>query len=1201
MFYAVYKNELKRSVKALSFWVSFGVLFFIAFANVADTTPGRTIVFEYGQKSHNSPLLMTRFLAILTAMGVLFSVMMVARSVARDFSARVHDFYFTTPISKSAYLGGRFCAGLSANILLYLSIVLATILACLIIDPKYHGPLTAGPFIFEVFVILIPNLLLMGSIFFAVATLTRQMVTAYVAATAFLMAYGMVAMASVRAEISTSAILMDPFGIAALTDITKYWTIAEINTRMIPLDMSLVLNRLIWLSVSVLTLAFTWRKFEFVSAPQSRRKRRLQEKEPLLDAVTPMPDAVPTVALTDSPLFNLRRCISIAGREFRRIALHPAFILITLLALLQVYENFTIDDGWSAVKFPVTSRYLECVGDLYVYVLAITVIFSGVLVWRQRDHQLNEFHDTLPLPDWVGCIGKLMAMMGIHALIALLVMGLGMFTQVVSYGYTQVEPLLYVKWLFGIHLVSYWHLAVLFVFVQNLVPHKYMGYMLCSAYAVASVLVPEYADGDISLLTYGQLPGYIYSNLNGFGHRAIALIWYRVYWILGGAILVMATNALWRRDNETSLVSRMRIAWQKRTWRSGLSFTGAAVGMALVGGSIYYNNHILNEYISPKQQELRKLAYETRYKQLEHDPQPVVTDVNLAVDLFPNQRAALIQGRFVLENRTAQSIQDIHVNLLEKTITHINTLTLSMDAELTRDDKETGFRTYTLAQALEPGARTELSFDFEVRPQGFSTHNSRDALAYNGSFIFNLSFFSPEYFPQIGYNKNLELGNPQQRQHYGLAPREKTSLEEANEQTQSFGNVITYEAVISTCASQLAVTNGDLLRQWSQDKRNYFHYKTDHPMNHALVIHSGRFEVAREHHDGIDIEVYYNAKHPHNVQSLIDGAKAAYDYCTENYVPYPYSALRIVEVPHIESFGSIAFSLPTIFTWTESAGFIYDIKASEAAGNFDFVFSTSAHEMAHQWWAHNVMPADVEGIGFMAETTAMWVQVMCMERQFPPEVLQKYLRGERLGYLRNRGEETDRERPLMREHEQDYLYYSKGVLAMYTLKAYIGEDAVNRALRHIVERFGLQGERKSTTLDLVAALRKVTPPELQYLITDLFETITLHENKALSATYTELENGRYKVNLTVACKKLRADGLGNETEVALSDMIEIAVMGENGPIYQNRHSLTQSEHSFEIIVDEPPVQAGIDPDFLLMDRNIEDNLMALSELLTKNN
>jgi ABC-2 type transport system permease protein len=1194
MFFAVYRNELKRSVKALSFAVSFGVLFLIVFANVSDTTPGRTIVFEYGQKSHNSPLLMARFMAILTALGVLFSVMTVARSVARDFSARVHDFYFTAPLSKGAYLGGRFCAGLSANILLYLSIVLATVLACLMIDPKFRGPMTAGPIIFEILVILIPNLLLMGSIFFAVATLTRQMVTAYVTATAFLMAYGMVAVASVRAEISTLAIFMDPFGIAAITDITKYWTIAEINSRMIPLTLTLVLNRLLWLGVSALTLAFTYHRFKFVSVPQSGRKRSLQKEKPLLDKGTPIREAIPVVTLANSPLFNLRRCMSMAGREFRRVALHPAFILITLLALLQVHANFTLDDGWSAIKYPVTSRYLECVGDLYVYVLAITVIFSGVLVWRQRDLQMNEFHDTLPLPDWIGCLGKLMAMMGIHTLIALLVMGLGMFTQVVVYGYTQVEPLLYLKWLFGIHLISYWHLAVLFIFIQNLVSQKYVGYMICSAYAVAAILIPEYADKDISLLTYGQLPKFIYSNLNGFGHHAVALIWYRVYWLLGAIVLVMLSNVLWRRDNETGLVSRLRAAWQKRSRCFSLSFTGAVSLMALVGAFIYYHNHILNEYVSPQQEELRKLVYETQYKQLEHNPQPTVTDVNLAVDLFPAQRAALIKGRFVLENNTDQSIQDIHVNLSERKITQINALTLSADAELTRHDRETGFRTYTLAQALEPGTHTELSFDFEVFPRGFSVNNARDALAHNGSFIFNLSFFSPNYFPQIGYNKNRELGNPQQRAHYGLEVRKKLPLEEANEQTQSFGNVITYEAVISTSASQLAVTNGDLQRQWTQDERKYFHYKTRHPMNHAIVIHSGKFAVAREHHKGVDIEVYYNAKHPHNVQSLINGTKAAYDYCTQNFSPYPHGALRIVEVPHIKSFGSIAFSLPTVFTWTESSGFIHDIEASEAAGNFDYVFSTSAHEMAHQWWAHDVMPADTEGMGFMAETTAMWVQVMCMERQFPPEVLQRYLRGERLGYLRNRGDEPDRERPLMREHEQDYLYYSKGVLAMYALKAYIGEDAVNQALRQIVERFGLQGERKSTTLDFVAALREVTPVEYQYLITDLFETITLHENRALDASYTELEDGRYKVNLHVASKKFRADGLGQESEIALNDLIDIAVLGENGPLYQKRHKLTQSEHGFGIIVDEAPVQAGIDPDCLLIDRNIKDNLVAVS-------
>ena len=47
----------------------------------------------------------------------------------------------------------------------------------------------------------------------------------------------------------------------------------------------------------------------------------------------------------------------------------------------------------------------------------------------------------------------------------------------------------------------------------------------------------------------------------------------------------------------------------------------------------------------------------------------------------------------------------------------------------------------------------------------------------------------------------------------------------------------------------------------------------------------------------------------------------------------------------------------------------------------------------------------------------------------------------------------------------------------------------------------MEGERVPypDTRGLVEALRKQIPPDLLYMITDMFETITLYDNKAVSA------------------------------------------------------------------------------------------------------
>jgi ABC-2 type transport system permease protein len=84
------------------------------------------------------------------------------------------------------------------------------------------------------------------------------------------------------------------------------------------------------------------------------------------------------------------------------------------------------------------------------------------------------------------------------------------------------------------------------------------------------------------------------------------------------------------------------------------------------------------------------------------------------------------------------------------------------------------------------------------------------------------------------------------------------------------------------------------------------------------------------------------------------------------------------------------------------------------------------------------------------------------------------------------------------------------------------------------------------TRQLVAALGEQTPPQLQYLIDDGFESIVLYDNKTISATVTPTPDHQFKVTLVAQARKMKADGNGNETPVSLNDSIEIGVFkGKN--------------------------------------------------------
>jgi hypothetical protein len=209
--------------------------------------------------------------------------------------------------------------------------------------------------------------------------------------------------------------------------------------------------------------------------------------------------------------------------------------------------------------------------------------------------------------------------------------------------------------------------------------------------------------------------------------------------------------------------------------------------------------------------------------------------------------------------------------------------------------------------------------------------------------------------------------------------------------------------------------------------------------------------------------------------------------------------------------------------------------------------------------------------------------------------MKRFLKYELDSYLVGRGSERKKEQPLYRNENQPYIHYRKGSIAMYALQDAIGEDNVNRALAAYIAKVAYQEPPYTTSRELMAELKAVTPPEYQYFVTDLFETITLWENRAVSATFKEKGAGRFEVALRVSAKKLRADENGKQTEVPMDDLVDIGVLGANDePLYLKKHRIRTGETTLTLEVNAKPVKAGIDPVVKLIDRRPDDNTVPVA-------
>jgi ABC-2 type transport system permease protein len=468
--------------------------------------------------------------------------------------------------------------------------------------------------------------------------------------------------------------------------------------------------------------------------------------------------------------------------------------------------------------------------------------------------------------------------------------------------------------------------------------------------------------------------------------------------------------------------------------------------------------------------------------------------------------------------------------------------------------------------------------------RGFEDEPSFFPVVQNGTF------FDNRFLPGIGYNPEGELTDEAERDRRGLPPRPRARpIDDPHGLARNFvsrdADWIDFRVTLSTSPDQVALAPGRLEREWRQGGRRWFAYRMDVPMLNFYSFLSARYTVRRAKWKDVEIEVFHHPSHAYNVDRMIRAVQKSLDYYTQAFGPYQHRQVRIVEFPR---YGDFAQSFAGTIPYSEGIGFIADVKADD----IDYPFFVTGHEVAHQWWGHQVAPADVQGAAMLSETLSEYSALMVMEKQYGRGQIGRFLRHELDGYLQGRTGERLGEMPLALVENQQYIHYNKGALAMYALRDYVGEAAVNGALRAFLEETRNATGPYPTSRDLLRHLYAATPDTLDYLVEDLFETVTLWDLRATRAEGTELPDGRYEVRLTVSARKKRAGPLGDETEEPIDDFVEIGVFGrdEDEPIYLRKERFTGGDRTFRIVLDERPLRAGIDPLHKLIDRDLDDNL-----------
>jgi len=879
-----------------------------------------------------------------------------------------------------------------------------------------------------------------------------------------------------------------------------------------------------------------------------------------------------------------------------------------------------------------TSTFMSTLvlNTLALPVLIVMVFFGGDIIWREKTAGIHEILDATPVKNSSLLGAKWIALSLVLLTMILVGILFGIIAQIsLSSGQVDVNPLIYFKTGLLAFGFTFTLQAFLVMFVQNFMPNRVVGMlgaaMIIIFFAFGVTQLPFFHP----LMDYGSVsPGQL-SEMSGYADLS-RFKSFGLYW--SSLALVLAVLSIWfyRRGLQNGLLARLR--------RISSAITLPTAGFALLGlatfigmGTSIHGSYEDGEYRNRKQGEKRLVTYEKLVKPHEKDPQPEVTAVKANVQFYPNKREAVVSGELSLINPYDIPLTEFFLRAATAHEEDVRKMDVRGAVRVTTGELAEGLKDYDINifrfdTPLAPGAKTVIDFETYFHPPKLGDGS---VMVENGTFVNN-----NQVIPSIGIQPNY-IQNPDTRRKYDLPELEDMPARTDSEARQrnffdAHSHYVDFEATICTDSNQIGIAPGELLRTYEQENRSCRDYKAIRPIANFFSFLSGDYTVARDEWtapDGtkIPLEIFHYASHDYNVPLMLEAMKDSFKTFTREYGPYQYSQLRIIEFP----FRSFAQSFAGTVPFSENIGFMRDPGNPEDNKSVDLATYVTMHEIGHQWFGHQIMPAQTVGFNVLSEGLTENASMTAYEEELGWQKARRVLEQRAIQtYLVARTLDNDDEPPLAKAESQQYLVYNKASWVFWGLKQYMGEDKMQAAIRQFVTDFGEKGAPYPTTLELTQYLRDAAGPEYDQLITDYWDRITFW-NLGFAEGHDPISkpnaNGGYDVTVQIRVDKLIAsEEDGKETSVAemdgegLNEWIEIGlyttdpkdtfgdewlklerirITDENSVAVEDETARTLE---VTITVNEPPTHVLVDPRRLLIERNVNDNGRKIEGQLAKN-
>ena len=1129
----------------------------------------------------NAPAVIYRNLAVMGIILFAITAIISAGALARDLESGAANIIYPAIIHEKKYFLGKYIGVMLANFAVVLGYPLGILLFPFlgIGSPEQFGPVPVGQMVHGFFLFTVPNLVFLVTFAVFLVVMFRKAAAAYLGVLLICILFLLSTSARKDSLYPLIIELFDPFGYCSVESITDKMDVLELNSAYLPVTPTLLLNRLIWGAMSLFLFVTALLKYNFKTFT-ARFVKKSPGKENAVNSFSQAGQAV-SPAMKQGFASHLVKSLQLTASDMKNILGSPIFLGITAtLFLMFLGYNFFWTSAYylTTSHLPLTSVMTYIRIPMLVVISLILLILSGELLFKDRTAGVWQIVDAMPTPSWVFVLSRLLAMAGVAFLILSLIFVAGVLSQWVM-GFTDIEWGLYLRdlygprfgWLTCLHIISlaffcgaffssrlHGHIVsiALFIFISMSVDFKLIEQLRFGFPFVPGVFGPE---------------KYNYSEMNGYGVLDAGLGWYAGAWTALAAFFCIFTLLLWNRGVNRTVKERWQVLKQTLRTSGGRALAASMICCLFLFGYFQYGIHenlvVKAGYQTDAQKEAESAAYEKKYSQYKEAPRPKITDMDLVLNLFPKKREANYTARLVLENKTAEAIDALHVDWDKKLI--LRKLAASdHDLEKAEDDQRLRHAVYRLQPALGPGEKMGLTVKANLAYKGFHQSEYQGDLTYNGTVL------GTDFLPLFGYDRSRELTNNKERLRQGLAlldsrmDKANNAFSRGNRFESLQSDALTWNMVISTDGDQSIVGPGKRIRTWQEGGRSYARFCSQRPGAMDFKIISARLMAKEFECRGVCCRLFHSPCHTYNLSVFKDAVEKIVPWLTRELGPYPYSQLQVVEKPfYDDDFVSYA----NVTAISESRGWTAEIKKKEDG---EYIYLIVAEQLARQWILASLKVADVQGAQFLTESMARYYAFRFMDEFLGREQTRKWLNLAYKDYEKGRGEEGIEEKPLLLVDRASYLSRHKGGPALYALTQRSGVKTFDHWLAKWIAQAGHK-HGFLTSADFYKGLKSFLPADLHPFARDWFEKRVQYK-----LSLREVQAKDRKLALTILAARQEYGGKSWAGEVPFSTPLEVGLLDESGKIKTVKKIMVRSgEHVYSLDCSFRPSAVILDPNY----------------------